>query len=199
MTAVVFGATLYYFPVLSGGMKVKIGVMGSSSSREPAGSVRRARDLGRCVAQRGLALVTGAGPGLPLEAARAARKAGGVTLGISPAASLDEHRGRYGLPSEAFDLLVFTGAGYSGRNAVNVYTSDVVIILGGRSGTLSELAMAYDEGKVIGILEGTGGVADEARRLRTHFRKKQTGATLLYSHRPEELVEKALRSFHGGG
>ena len=33
-----------------------------------------------------------------------------------------------------------------------------MIFAGGRSGTLGEFAIAYDEGKVIGLLDGTGGI-----------------------------------------
>ena len=44
-------------------------------------------------------------------------------------------------------------------------TTDTVIIFGGGIGTLNEFTIAYDEGKLIGVLEGTGGVADRVNEL----------------------------------
>lgn len=74
-----------------------------------------------------------------------------------------------------------------GREVTNIHSSDMVIILGGRSGTLGEFAIAYDEGKLIGVLQGTGGITDEIERIIDTF-EKDTGAQLIYSRNPEELV-----------
>jgi hypothetical protein len=63
----------------------------------------------------------------------------------------------------------------------------MVIILGGRSGTLGEFAIAYDEGKLIGVLQGTGGITDEIDRVIATF-QKETGARLVYSRDPVDLV-----------
>jgi predicted Rossmann-fold nucleotide-binding protein len=52
-----------------------------------------------------------------------------------------------------------------GREVVNIRSSDVVIIIGGRSGTLGEFSIAYDEGKLIGILIGTGGITSEIKHI----------------------------------
>ncbi len=79
---------------------------------------------------------------------------------ISPALSLDEHAYRYQSPTVAHDVLIFTGSGLMGREVVNIRSSDIVAIVGGSSGTLGELAIAYDEGKLIGVLTGTGGISD---------------------------------------
>jgi predicted Rossmann-fold nucleotide-binding protein len=66
-------------------------------------------------------------------------------VGISPGLSLDEHREKFNSPIESHDVLIFTGSGLMGREVVNIRSSDMVAILGGRSGTLGELAIAYDE------------------------------------------------------
>jgi len=40
-----------------------------------------------------------------------------------------------------------------GREVENIQTCDAVVIVGGRSGTLGEFAIAYDQAKIIGVLE----------------------------------------------
>ena len=61
----------------------------------------------------------------------------------------------------------------------------------GSFGTLNEFTIAYDEGKVIGVLEGSGGVADEIRELIAKLPKK-SNAVLCYSNRPEQLLQDCL-------
>lgn len=172
---------------LNSHMRLTIGVMGSAADDEPTEARKTAFDLGAAIASKGFVLITGACPGLPNEAARGAKHSGGHSVGISPALSLHEHLYRYHSPADAFDVLVYTGSGLMGREVTNIHSSDMVIILGGRSGTLGEFAIAYDEGKLIGVLQGTGGITDEIERIIDTF-EKDTGAQLIYSRNPEELV-----------
>ncbi|NIM26990.1 MAG: protein containing YHS domain protein [Gammaproteobacteria bacterium] len=167
--------------------RLTIGVMGSAADDEPTKARNTAFDLGAAIASKGFVLITGACPGLPNEAARGAKHLGGHSVGISPALSLHEHLYRYHSPADAFDVLVYTGSGLMGREVTNIHSSDMVIILGGRSGTLGEFAIAYDEGKLIGVLQGTGGISDEIERIIDTF-NKDTGAKLIYSRDPAELV-----------
>lgn len=177
-----------------GGLAIKIGVMGGASGQIVRELLDRAHALGRAIAIRGCALVTGACPGLPLAAACGAKQAGGLVVGISPGLSLDEHRDKYGSPTEFHDVIIFTGSGLMGREVVNIRSSDIVVIVGGRSGTLGELAISYDEGKLIGVLTGTGGVADLAEQILTACRK-ETGARVIYEPDPERLVDELLRVY----
>lgn len=171
-----------------------VGVMGSAGGDEPVGAARLAHELGTAVAERGLTLITGACPGLPLAAAQGAKAEGGLSIGISPALSFDEHIHKYHSPADAFDVLIYTGSGLMGREVTNIRSSDMVIIAGGRSGTLGEFAIAYDEGKLIGILEGTGGVTDHIPDLVAGF-EKDTGARLFYESDPGALMDR-LTAFY---
>ena len=131
--------------------KAKIGLMGSSRAIEGGLELERltrlAERLGEVIAERGCVLVTGATTGFPDVVSRAARRHGGLTVGISPGLSREEHTTRYSLPDDGVDVLVYTGFGLKGRNVINVRSSDVVIIFGGGIGTLNEFTIAYDEGK----------------------------------------------------
>jgi uncharacterized protein (TIGR00725 family) len=113
-------------------------------------------------------------------------------LGISPAENRHEHVTRYGLPVEGADVIVYTGFGYKGRNVINIRSADIVIIFGGATGTLNEFTIAYDEGKIIGVLEGSGGVADHLREI-IAFCKKATAGAVIFNRDPGELVRECLR------
>jgi uncharacterized protein (TIGR00725 family) len=178
--------------------KPVVGVMGASEndalSESKKGRLKKlAERLGTVLAQHGCILVTGATTGLPDMVAKAFRKRGGFALGISPAQDRKEHLERYGLPDDGADVIVYTGFGYKGRNVINVRSADLVIIFGGATGTLNEFTIAYDEGKIIGILEESGGIADHIKEI-VEFCKKPTRGLIIFNKDPEKLVEMCLEA-----
>jgi uncharacterized protein (TIGR00725 family) len=180
--------------------KPVVGVMGASANdalteSEKARLKNLADRLGVALAESGCILVTGATTGLPDLVARAFRRSGGFALGISPAHDRKEHLERYGLPDEGADAIVYTGFGYKGRNVVNVRSADIVLLFGGATGTLNEFTIAYDEGKIIGVLEGTGGVADHIREI-IDFCKKSTRG-LVFDTDPKKLIQRCLERLSG--
>ena len=141
-------------------MKTKIGVMGSAEDHPDVRE--KAEALGHAIAAQDAIVLTGATTGLIYAVGKAARDAGTTHIGISPAENASEHVERYQLPLDACDAIIYTGFGLKGRNVVLVRSCDVAIFIAGSVGSLNEFTIAYDEGKVIGCLTGTGGVADEA-------------------------------------
>ncbi|HKR00417.1 MAG TPA: hypothetical protein VJT09_07075 [Pyrinomonadaceae bacterium] len=178
-------------------MKIKIGVMGSAENALPGGvdaTVReRGEELGREIAARDCLLLTGATTGLTYIVGKSARAAGAFHVGISPASDEREHTEKYGLPLDACDTIIYTGFGLKGRNVVLVRSCDVVLFIGGSMGSLNEFTIAHDEGRVMGCLTGTGGVADEAERLLRTF-PKETGACVLHGDDPGRLVAACLEA-----
>ena len=114
-------------------------------------------------------------------------------IGISPGLSIDEHRGKYRSPVEGFDVLFYTGSGLMGREITNIRSCDMVVIVGGRTGTLGELAIAYEEGRLIGVLKGSGGITDLVADI-IRVSGKETGARVLYDD-PERLVQHLLTTY----
>jgi uncharacterized protein (TIGR00725 family) len=174
-------------------MKIKVGVMGSAEEASTPAIRDKAKTLGWAIAGCDVILLTGASTGLVYETGKAARDASGLHIGISPAGDEREHVERYQLPVDACDAIIYTGFGLKGRNVVLVRSCDVVLVIAGSIGSLNEFTIAYDEGKVIGCLTGTGGVADEAERIVRTF-SKQTNARMFYHDDPVELLEACLAS-----
>ncbi len=149
-----------------------------------------AYQLGRSIAQRDIVLVTGATTGVPLLTAKGAKEAGGIVVGISPAASEKAHLFKYHLPIEFHDMIIFSGAGYAGRNLLLTRAADAVIICCGRMGTLNEFTIAFEDEKPIGVLEGSGGTAEMIKEI---VRKAHRGrGKIVYSSEPEKLVAKVV-------
>jgi len=176
------------------GVQIRIGVMGSAGGDADSSVGALCGRLGRAIATRGCCLLTGACPGLPHEVVLAAKHAGGHVVGISPGRSLKEHVEVYESPYREYDVLVFTGLGLMGRELVNIHSSDIVIVVGGRSGTLGEFAIAYEEGKLVGVLTGTGGITDTLPALEASLNKK-TGSEVFYDVEPEMLVDRLLERY----
>lgn len=174
-------------------MKYRIGVMGSASgpSIENQGSIKKSIELGHWIAKNDCILVNGACPGLPDEAAYGAHQAGGLTLGVSPAFSEKAHREMYRSPYENYDIILYTGMGFMERDIINIRSSDAVILLGGGIGTLNEFTVAFDEGKIIGVLVGSGGVSDHIEEV-LKICDRGMEEYIVFDEDPKKLVDKVI-------
>lgn len=168
---------------------IKIGVMGSAEDGPAV--LEKAEALGKAIATRDAILLTGATTGLVYATGKAAHNGGATHIGVSPGHDEQEHIDRYKLPVDACDTIIYTGFGLKGRNVVLVRSCDVVIFIAGSIGSLNEFTIAYDEGKIIGCLTGTGGVADEIERLVRTF-QKQTKSRVFYDDDPVTLLDACL-------
>ena len=175
-------------------MKVQIGVMGSAGGQISEAELALAKRLGRRIAERDCTIVTGACPGLPHAAVLGAQEAGGISMGVSPALSREEHVNVYGSPLQPYTAMVFTGSGLMGRETHNIHSSDFVVFVGGRSGTLGEFCIAYDEGKLIGILTNSGGISNEFQKI-AKMVQKETGSIIVATDNPEELIDRCLAMY----
>lgn len=171
-------------------MKIKVGVMGSAGEGTESLLIK-ADALARAIAARDVILLTGATTGVVYTVGKQAQRAGAFHVGISPASNQDEHVDGYHLPTDACDVLIYTGFGLKGRNVVLVRSCDVVLFIAGAMGSLNEFTIAHDEAKVIGCLTNTGGVADEVEYLLEKF-SKATGAQVFLNSEPEQLLAACL-------
>lgn len=103
-----------------------------------------AYEVGKLLAEKGAVLICGGLGGVMEEAARGAKEAGGLTIGILPGTRIEE-------ANPYIDLAIVTGIGYN-RNSMVVLNASAVIAIDGEYGTLSEIAYARIFGKkVIGL------------------------------------------------
>lgn len=135
---------------------LKIAVSGAAATGYCGLDVfEKAKEVGREIARQGAAIVTGATTGFAFYATMGAKEEGGFSIGFSPAATEREHVEVYKLPLDYMDVIVYTGFGYSGRDLLMVRSSDAVIIGCGRIGTINEFAVAFEDRRPIGIVEGS--------------------------------------------
>lgn len=180
------------YPKTSKHFRYSICVSGAAAGETTRTSSGLAEELGRAIASSGQILTTGATGGLPYHAAYGAKKAGGVSIGFSPAASLREHVRKYHLPYDSYDFINFTGLHYVGRDMYLVQSSDAVITVGGRFGSLHEFTSALEAKKPCGVLRGSGGTADKISELMRDL-EPPGGEMVIYEDDPAELVRKILK------
>ena len=172
-------------------LKYKICISGSAETEYcTPGTVEKAMEIGRLIAHRGAVLVTGATTGIPYWAAKGAKEAGGMVIGLSPAVSKAAHLRTYHLPIDFHDLIIYTGFDYSGRNLLLTRAADAIITIYGRIGTLNEFTIAFEDKKPQGILTGTGGMSDELHEI---LKKSHRGmGRTIFESDPKTLVDKVM-------
>jgi uncharacterized protein (TIGR00725 family) len=162
-------------------------VSGAADGPTLKSSKNLAKKLGAAIAKRGQTITTGATVGLPFYAAAAAKENGGKSIGFSPASSLREHLRKYRLPFHCYDFINFTGLNYVGRDLYLVQSSDAVITIGGRFGSLHEFTSALEDNKLCGVLLGSGGTADIIPELISKLELPHKDLVILNDD-PDELV-----------
>lgn len=182
--------------------KMKIGVYGSAVSESPELDAK-ARALGEVLAERDVILITGACPGLPYQAASAAfRKNKSQIWGFSPATDYETqcayapeddntiYTRLFYVPADA-DFATNPDVCKKYRNVLSTAACDAGLIISGRWGSMNEFTNLHDMGKVIGVLTGTGGIADELRELVKKIHKP-TKAEVFFDDSPGALVERVV-------
>jgi uncharacterized protein (TIGR00725 family) len=148
-----------------------------------------AMKLGEAIASAGHSLLTGATIGLPNYAAEGYKQAGGkMSVGISPASSKIEHVMKYRLPIKAYDTILYTGLHYIGRDTLLILSSDAVVSIGGRIGTLHEFTIAMESETPIGFLQGAGGISEEIQTIMSLAQPVRNGDQVLFSDSADELI-----------
>ncbi len=164
-------------------MRTLIAVVGSDVDDRNLSSTTLsiAEQIGRGIAQRGGILVCGGRGGVMEAACRGAREQHGITVGLLP-----ENKEEANV---FVDIPIPTGLGMR-RNFLVAYAADVVIALGGRWGTLSEVSFAMIFHKPVILVQGTGGCVDELARGGL-MRESEMHWTLAQS--AEDAVAKAFQ------
>ncbi|NQZ13457.1 MAG: LOG family protein [Alphaproteobacteria bacterium] len=118
-----------------------VGVMGPGS-KPTSQDLENAYTIGQYCAKNNITILTGGSNAGVMEAAlKGAKEADGDTIGVLPFSDKTH-------ASEYADHVIVTSMG-SGRNNINVLSSDIVVACGLEAGTLSEVALAIKGGKIV--------------------------------------------------
>lgn len=167
----------------------QIGIMGSAADLNYDNEcLEFAKELGRLIAKSGNILVYGAEKeysSLSTEAAKEASKEGGITVGITP----DKGKNVYGEFRPT--VLIPCGLGMGGgREFVLVNSCDVIIAISGGSGTLTEMAIAYQANIPIIVVDKFGGWSKKMSNKYFDDRKR---LKCISASTAEEALDKALK------
>jgi hypothetical protein len=160
-------------------MKKMIAFSGSNGDDEnlTESVLKMAEDVGYHIAKKGGVLICGGRGGTMRAAAKGAKKAKGLTIGILPDSGKTAN--------EFIDIVIPTNLA-SFRNYILINSADAVIAVAGRWGTLNEVSFALNIGKPTVVLEGSGGWSDilSKKELLGYFKNKP-----YVAGSPKEAVE----------
>lgn len=132
-----------------------VAVIGASSASDEV--TEMARQVGAAIGMQGWHLLTGGGAGVMEGACKGfvknRRSNDAVCIGLLPS---DDS----GFANRFVEVAIPTGMGWA-RNAIIARTADALVAVAGCSGTLSEMAFAWQMGRPIAVLQGSGGWADK--------------------------------------
>jgi len=183
--------------------KYKIGVFGSAIN-ENNKTIKKAKELGKELGKykNKVIVVTGACSGMPYMVASQSAQAGLEIWGYSPEVNL-KHQREF-TPSDDISIykkLIYVPGNFElmnqplackkYRNVISTFNCDAGIIIAGRWGSLNEFTNLMAFGKVVGVLAGTGGIADELKMLTKKIKKKRCGKVIINSS-PKKLMERII-------
>ncbi len=172
----------------------QIAISGAAKGESVNEGKELAMAMGAAIAKAGHSLLSGATIGLPNYAAEGYKRAGGsMSVGISPAASKVEHVLKYRLPTNSYDTILYTGLHYIGRDTLLITSSDAVVSIGGRLGTLHEFTIAVESDTPIAFLQGAGGISEEIQTLLTLAHPLRNHIEILFNDSPDELIQQLTK------
>lgn len=160
-----------------------VSVIGDSETSDK-GEIKFAEKLGTMLAERGYVILTGGRGGVMEAVCKGAKQAGGITVAILPSADKAE-------ANPYVDIPIPTGLGWA-RNQIVVLGGDVIIAIGGRSGTLSEIAYAWMYNKPIIAVPRFGGWSMLLGGKKVDDRRKDK---IFVANTVEEVIKKVEEIF----
>lgn len=154
-------------------------------------TVAKVKELWSWIAKTKCLMITGSCNWLPNEAAIWSKWAWWFVVWLSPAFSEQEHIEVYHAPLTSYDIVLYTWKWVKEKSLSNVRSVDAIIVVWGGVWTLNEFTIAYDEWKIIWILESTGWISDHIPELMEICNRELTG-NIIISKDPRELVEKVV-------
>jgi uncharacterized protein (TIGR00725 family) len=164
-------------------MKI-IAVIGNADDSHVSRKAQKmAYEVGEEIAKSGSALICGGMGGVMKAACRGASSRNGLTIGVLPFMDKKIANKFVGIP-------LCSGMPIGMRDNIVIHSADAIIAIGGGSGTMGEIALAYMYEKPVIAIEGTGGWAN---RLKGKFIDQRKKAKVIGAGTAKEAVRLALR------
>ena len=158
---------------------MQVTVIGDSNTNEK--NYKIAYELGKILAKEGIIVINGGRGGIMEAICKGVKEMNGISVCILPSEDKRE-------ANKYCSIVIPTGIGFA-RNSINVLAGDGVIAIGGRAGTLSELAFAWIYNKPIVVIEDTNGWSNRLKNQKIDDRRTD----IIYSATtPKEAVELSL-------
>ena len=161
--------------------KRQILVIGNNTNGCTPKHEKIAYEVGAEIAKSDSVLITGGLGGVMAAASHGAHDANGLTVGIIPQDDAT-------MANEFCDIVIPTGMGLT-RDFLNALTADGVIIVGGGSGTLSEVCAAYMYKKPMVAIRNIGGSVEP---YIDGFIDHRENIKIIGVDTPQEAVKKIL-------
>jgi uncharacterized protein (TIGR00725 family) len=172
--------------------KIKIVISGAAELVNCSKDIEKyCYEIGKELAKNDVIVVTGATTGVPYLVAKSAYENGAEVIGFSPAKDIKEHIEVYELPTDYHHIIFYTGAGHSLRNLLLIRAGDGALFICGRTGTLNEFIIAFEEKKPMGILVGSGGEEKNMDNIIKESHKEH--GKIIWEKDPKILVEKLIK------
>jgi uncharacterized protein (TIGR00725 family) len=176
---------------------MKIAVFSSALNNPCQESIELAQKIGDYLAVNNVVVLTGGCIGLPSIVAKSAYKNGTETVAYYPDISKKELISNQKIHNN--DLSgVYTEKkfyeGFTQRSIEMIKEADAAIVFNGRLGTLSEFTVGVEEGLPTGVIEGSGGVSNEIRRLCTLVNRDLKKDNIIISEDYKVIIDKLIEN-----
>lgn len=146
--------------------------------------IKTAEEVGREMAKKGgVVLCGGHSFGIMNAVAKGAQRENGMTIGIIPEDDLSK-------TSKYVDVPIITGISFA-RNQIIALSCDVMIVIGGGVGSLTETAYAYRFSKPVIVIEKLKSIVEPY--IGKYMDEKKT-VKILGAKNAKEAVELAFKS-----
>ena len=165
-------------------MKLTVGIISNPPAAFAEETLARLVALGRAIAERDCVVIAEAQPGATNPVTLGARAAGGMMVGITPGPAV----------ADDLDVLLRADSGPAACEAEILRSSDIVVIATGSSGLTDAFVAFYDEGRPIGVLTRTRGIADAVEVL-VRMCANRPYTAVLCDDDPYRLVDRLITCY----
>lgn len=173
---------------------MKIAIISSASEKTSKESEGLTYQIVKKISQiKNIEIMTGGSLGIPGLVVKKAKDFGVRTVAYSPDRHINDHNNRFdNLHTEYFDEIKFI-PGFTARSLQMIHDTEKILLLNGSIGTLSEFTIALEEGKKVGIITNTGGIADHIEYILSIAEKEFPGQ-VFFSDDYEEVINWIIKN-----